>query len=92
MSLDTQPELENLPTEGFAKSAEYSTLHHLDIVSALRKLNRKQQQIVVLHIWYDRTMPEVAATMDIPLGTAKSSFWQALQKLRAILGDEYRLR
>jgi RNA polymerase sigma-70 factor (ECF subfamily) len=41
--------------------------------------------VVVLHYYVDLTLPEVAATIGIPLGTAKSRLNRALAHLRSDL-------
>ena len=58
---------------------------------AFRELTPQQRAILVLVYYADLPLAEVAATLDIPLGTAKSRLHRACQALRAVLeADERR--
>ena len=46
-------------------------------------LDPEQRALIVLHHYLDLSLPEVAETMRIPLGTAKSRLHRALSALRA---------
>jgi RNA polymerase sigma-70 factor (ECF subfamily) len=46
--------------------------------------------VIVLHYYLDLTMPDVAASLGIPLGTAKSRLNRAIGLLRAALDAEAR--
>ena len=46
--------------------------------------------VIVLHYYLDQSMPDVAATLGIPLGTAKSRLNRALGLMRAALDAESR--
>jgi RNA polymerase sigma factor (sigma-70 family) len=50
---------------------------------ALRRLEPEQRAVIVLHHYLDLPLPEAAAALGIPLGTAKSRLHRALQALRA---------
>ena len=50
-----------------------------------RRLKPDQRAVVVLHFYLGLPMPEVAETMGIPLGTAKSRLHYAIEALRAAL-------
>jgi RNA polymerase sigma-70 factor (ECF subfamily) len=50
--------------------------------ATLRRLTPEARVVVVLHYYFDLPLPEVAATMGIPLGTAKSRLNRALVQLR----------
>jgi RNA polymerase sigma-70 factor (ECF subfamily) len=57
----------------------------------LRRLPPDARAVVVLHYYFDLSLPEVAATIGIPVGTAKSRLNRALIQLRshfAALEDE----
>ncbi|MCA1031284.1 sigma-70 family RNA polymerase sigma factor [Bacillus timonensis] len=45
-------------------------------------LGTEEKNVVVLRFYHDYTLKEVAETLDIPLGTAKSILYRALKKLR----------
>jgi RNA polymerase sigma-70 factor (ECF subfamily) len=49
-------------------------------------LRPEQRAILVLHYYVGMTMPEVAATLGIPLGTAQSRLDRALTGIRRALG------
>lgn len=45
-------------------------------------LPKRQRDVVVLHIYEDLTLTDVATTLEIPLGTVKSNYHKALRNLR----------
>jgi RNA polymerase sigma-70 factor, ECF subfamily len=55
-----------------------------------RRLDPEQRALIVLHHYLDLSLPEVAETMRIPLGTAKSRLHRALAELRAALDADDR--
>jgi RNA polymerase sigma factor (sigma-70 family) len=58
-----------------------------DLHRALATLTIDQRTVVALHYLADLTLPEVAAVLGIPTGTAKSRLNAALVVLRRRLGD-----
>ena len=56
------------------------------------RLEPEARAILVLHHYLDLPLPEVATTLGIPLGTAKSRLHRALQVMRAALDADARLR
>jgi RNA polymerase sigma factor (sigma-70 family) len=54
------------------------------------RLDPEQRAVIVLHHYLDLTMPDVAATLGIPVGTAKSRLHRALGLLRAALDPDAR--
>ena len=46
--------------------------------------------MIVLHHYLDLTLPDVAATLGIPVGTAKSRLHRALGSMRAALDADAR--
>ncbi len=50
--------------------------------SALERLPQRQRAVVVLRHYQDLSLQEIAETLDISLGTVKSSLHRALQRLR----------
>ncbi|GGD18546.1 sigma-70 family RNA polymerase sigma factor [Pontibacillus salipaludis] len=58
------------------------TLHEL-----LDKLNEEEKSIIILKFYQGYTFKEIADILEIPLGTAKSNMYRALQKLRNDLGE-----
>jgi RNA polymerase sigma-70 factor (ECF subfamily) len=57
-----------------------------DLHAALATLTVDQRVIVGLHYLADLSMPDVAATLGIPVGTAKSRLNAAVVVLRRRLG------
>jgi RNA polymerase sigma factor (sigma-70 family) len=55
-----------------------------------RRLKPEQRAVVVLHHYLGLTVPEVADTLGIPLGTAKSRLHYATETLRAALEADAR--
>ena len=54
----------------------------LDLENALRGLNDQQRLVLVLHYYLDLPMEEVAATLGISKGAAKSRVHRAVRALR----------
>jgi RNA polymerase sigma-70 factor, ECF subfamily len=60
----------------------------LEIEQAMRELPPEQREVVVMRIWGEMTMPEIAAVLEIPENTAASRYRYALNKLRVLLKEE----
>ena len=57
----------------------------------LAKIDPAQRAVVVLHYYFDLTLPETAVTLGIPVGTAKSRLNRALDAMRITVADENEL-
>ena len=57
-----------------------------EIERGFRRLDPDLRVVVVLHYYLDLPIPEVAATIGVPVGTAKSRLNRALVSMRRILG------
>jgi RNA polymerase sigma-70 factor (ECF subfamily) len=57
----------------------------LDLV--LRRLPPDQRAVVVLRYYFDLEVPEIAATLAIPVGTAKSRLHRSMTVMRGALAD-----
>jgi RNA polymerase sigma-70 factor (ECF subfamily) len=55
-----------------------------------RRLDPEERAVLVLHHYLDLPLPEVAATLRIPLGTAKSRLYRGLKEMRAALDADAR--
>ena len=55
-----------------------------------RRLKPEQRAVVVLHFYLGLPVPEVAETLGIPVGTAKSRLHYAIEALRAALEADAR--
>ena len=58
------------------------------IDDALRRLDPTWRAVVVLHYFLGMSLPEAAATLGIPLGTAKSRLHRSLGLMRLAISDE----
>jgi RNA polymerase sigma factor (sigma-70 family) len=56
------------------------------------RLDPEMRAVIVLHHYFDLPLPAVAATLGIPLGTAKSRLHRALGLMRAALDADTRSR
>ena len=54
----------------------------------LAAIDPAQRAVVVLHFYLDLTLPETAAALGIPVGTAKSRLHRALEAMRIRVADE----
>ena len=62
----------------------------VDLSAAMRKLTRRQQLAVTLHYYLGMPISESAEVMGCSPGTVKSTLSDARQRLRVLLGDDYR--
>lgn len=53
----------------------------------LRRLPPDQRAVVVLHYYFDLTLPDVAAALGIPLGTAKSRHHRSIALMRVAMAE-----
>lgn len=79
---------QNTSTQPFSLSASeqidiWDTSQH--VRAAIAQLPERQRQILEMAYFQDLSQSEIAKTLDIPLGTVKTSARQALKKLREIL-------
>lgn len=61
---------------------------HLDLHDAIRGLGQEHRTVVVLHYLADLPVEEVAAVLDVPVGTVKSRLARARAALAARLRAE----
>jgi RNA polymerase sigma-70 factor, ECF subfamily len=55
---------------------------------AMRSLSLDQRAVIVHHYYLGLSLPEIAATLDIPVGTAKSRLHHARMAMRAAIEPE----
>ncbi|HEX6395583.1 MAG TPA: sigma-70 family RNA polymerase sigma factor [Acidimicrobiales bacterium] len=65
-----------------------ATIGSVDLVSALRRLSRRQREAVVLHYLLDMPIELVAVQLRLSDGAVRSHLHRGVQKLRAILSIE----
>lgn len=71
-------------------SAEATVLGSLEqqrVLVALRQLSGPHRTILVLRYWLDLNGPQIASTLDLPLGTVKSQTSRALAALGELLEE-----
>ena len=56
-----------------------------EVAGALHKLPDHQREVVILRFYQDLSLAEIAAALDLPIGTVKSRLWLGLRRLRDIL-------
>jgi RNA polymerase sigma-70 factor, ECF subfamily len=78
---DFMPEAEPLADDGLALADDEARLR-----AALKELPADQIQVVELSFFADKPHSEIAAQLDIPLGTVKSRLRLAMARLRRALG------
>ena len=61
-----------------------------ELEGAFRRLTPEQRAVVVLHHYLGYPLTEIAETLGIPTGTARSRLHYAVRELRAALNDEGR--
>jgi RNA polymerase sigma-70 factor (sigma-E family) len=62
------------------------TEEHREVVEAMRKLPRRQREVLVLRYWSELSEAEIAAALGVARGTVKSSASRALAALESHLG------
>lgn len=79
-----------LPAEPAAQDASGSMEDRDQLERGFRRLKPEQRAAVVLHFYLGLTVPEVADTLGIRVGTAKSRIHYATETLRAALEADAR--
>lgn len=77
--------LKTLPDTSFDRKAEARLTaigDQMDLMPALQTLPQKAKEIIVLRYYQDCSLEEIAALLDVPIGTVKSRHHHALKKLR----------
>jgi RNA polymerase sigma-70 factor (ECF subfamily) len=69
-----------------------STADRDQLERGFSRLEPEARALIVLHHYLDLPLPEVAIALGIPLGTAKSRLFRALQSMRALLDADARAR
>jgi RNA polymerase sigma-70 factor (ECF subfamily) len=83
-------EVELTPSDGPAIGDIASAIADREVLDhALRRLDPEWRAVVVLHYFLGMPLPDVATTLGIPTGTAKSRLHRSLAAMRAtIAADE----
>lgn len=70
--------------------ASQSIVARDQIERGFRRLSLEHRAVIVLHYYLDLPLPSVAATLGIPVGTARSRLHYAIRALRAALDADAR--
>ena len=82
---DHAPLEEPIPNGGSFEEDLFRREILTSLAAALRRLDERERDIIVLHYSRGDTLREIAATMELPYGVVKRSHQAALNKLRAEL-------
>ena len=81
-------EVELSPVDGPAISDASAAIADRDLLDLiLKRLPPDWRAVMVLHYYFDLPLPDVAATLGIPVGTAKSRHHRSLALMRAAMPD-----
>jgi RNA polymerase sigma-70 factor (ECF subfamily) len=82
--------LETEPAAEAVRASEPDWLELRDIDGALARLPDEQRAVVLLVGLEQFTYEEAARVLDVPIGTIMSRLSRARERLRALLGSDYR--
>jgi RNA polymerase sigma-70 factor, ECF subfamily len=60
----------------------------IEVERALRELSPEQREVVLMRVWGEMTLEEIAVVLDVPANTVASRYRYALGKLREVLQVE----
>lgn len=78
------------PVESLSQSASPDVETRDELERAFVRLTPEQRAVVVLYYLHDRTMDDVAANLDLSIGTVKSRLHHARRALRAAIEADAR--
>jgi len=82
-------EVELTPADGPDVGDISAVIADRDVLDlALRRLSPEWRAVVVLHYYLGMPLPDVAGTLGIPIGTAKSRLHRSLAAMRATIGED----
>lgn len=80
--------LQLLPNEGHVDDPSAKFGDRQELERAFATLSADHRAVVVLHYYRDLSLADIAATLDIPIGTVRSRLHYARRALRAALEAE----
>jgi RNA polymerase sigma factor (sigma-70 family) len=83
--------VQRLPSEPGIPDTTARLADRDQIERGFRQLSMEHRAVVILHHYAGLSLPDVAAALGIPAGTAKSRYHYAMSSLRATLEAEARL-
>lgn len=60
---------------------------HADVLTAVRQLPKRDQEVLLLRYWSELSEAEIAETLGVSRGTVKSTASRALDKLQQVLEE-----
>lgn len=79
--------------EVFVDSDDTDIVLSLSLQELIDTLQEDEKSVILLRFYYDHTIKEISEILEVPLGTAKSILYRALNKLRRdfkeVVNDEY---
>ena len=75
----------------FVETAFFNEQRNKELWEEINKLSHKCREVVVLHFFLGMKLNEVAAVLNIPLGTCKSRLNSALTALRRKFNEEQQI-
>ena len=74
-----------MPDMASAEEGAYDLLERDSLIKAMKGLQRRQREVLVLRYWSNLTEAQIAETLGISTGTVKSTASRALDALERIL-------
>jgi RNA polymerase sigma-70 factor (ECF subfamily) len=84
------PTIRLLPIDGAADDPVFSVVDRDQLDRAFRALSVDHRAVIVLQYYRDLTLPDIAETLDLPIGTVRSRLHYAKRALRAAIEADER--
>jgi RNA polymerase sigma-70 factor (ECF subfamily) len=84
------PTIRLLPFDGDDEDPALSVVDRDQLDRAFRALSVDHRAVIVLQYYRDMTLPDIAETLDLPLGTVRSRLHYAKRALRAAIEADER--
>jgi RNA polymerase sigma factor (sigma-70 family) len=75
--------------QSYTEAKQFKQLLWLKLAPALKELKDEERKAVILDGYHDVDLVDIALSLNIPVGTAKSRVSRAHKKLRKILGEDF---
>jgi RNA polymerase sigma-70 factor (ECF subfamily) len=83
-------DIEALTTQPAVGDSTSTVADRDELERGFDRLGPEERAVIVLHHYLDLPLPEVATTLQIPLGTVKSRLYRGLREMRAVLDADAR--
>jgi RNA polymerase sigma-70 factor (ECF subfamily) len=84
------PTIRLLPIDGTVDDPVFSVVDRDQLDRAFRALSVDHRAVIVLQYYRDLTLPDIAETLDLPIGTVRSRLHYAKRALRAAIEADER--